>query len=261
MGLKDVLAKMKLVELDPPVHPAAKPPSRGPAPGAREPAKPPADAGTAKAAPPAKPAPKEETIEDILASIPRETPKVEPAAIPPEARPGARDADFSAVYQAARVPTPPHGFTAHELLKMLDSPHLSALDPKARAQALAGFLEMNPAGRVSIRDVIEDAVRRDQALDAYEKALQEALAEKERQIAAQNAALQAEIDELARRNQERMRANAEALEAERARVVEWRYAKMREERRLFDAVAPFVESNPVSLGGVGSAPSAPADGT
>jgi hypothetical protein len=116
---------------------------------------------------------------------------------------------------------------------------------------------MNPAGRVSIRDVIEDAVRRDQALDAYERALMESLAKRESEVAAHNAALQAEIDELARRNQQKMRANQQDLEAEKARILEWRYAKMQEERRLFDAVAPFVESNPVSLGGGGEAPTPP----
>ena len=247
MGLKDVLAKMKLVELEPraPAAPAAgaRPPSRGAAPPVQPPGLP------ARKAAPAR-SPPEETIEDILASLPRSAPKIEAAAVPAEARPGARDSDFSAVYKAARVPDPPHGFTAHELLKMLASPHLAALDTKARAQALAAFLEMNPAGSVSIREVIEDAVRRDQALDAYEKALQDSLAAREAEVAAQTAVLQAEIDELARKNQERMRSHAVALDAERQRVLEWRYAKMQEERRLFDAVAPFVEANPVTLGGV-----------
>ena len=255
MGLKDVLAKMKLVELEPAVHPAARPPSKGPAP-------PHASAGAEAAAgagatPPAARR-REETIEDILASLPRTATKIEATEVPPEKRPGARATDFAAVYEAARVPVPPHGFTAHALLKMLASPDLAALDEKARARALAGFLEMNPAGSVSIRDVIEDAVRRDQALDAYERSLQESFARREIEVSTQNAALQAEIDELARRNQERMRANTADLEAERARVLEWRYAKMQEERRLFDAVAPFVEANPVSLGGVPPGP-APGD--
>jgi hypothetical protein len=264
MGLKDVLAKMKLVELEGPAGSQPPRPSRGPAPppapskpAPRAPQAPPASA--AKEAAPAARAgatPAEETIEDILASLPRSAPKIDAEAVPAEARPGARETDFGAVYRAARVPDPPHGFTALELLKMLSSPHLAALDGRARAQALVAFLEMNPAGRVSIREVIEDAVRRDQALDAYEKALQESLGRREAEIGAQNAALQAEIDELARRNQERMRANALALDAERQRVIEWRYAKMQEERRLFDAVAPFVEANPVSLGGVAPDPQA-----
>ena len=256
MGLKDVLAKMKLVELDAPAQPPPRPPSKGPAPPAA-PAGGPAKPAQA-AAKPTRPGHSEPTIEDILASLPKTAPHIEAAAVPPEARPGARATDFGAVYKAARVPDPPHGFTAHALLKMLASPDLAALDEKARARALCAFLAMNPAGPVSIRDVIEDAIRRDQALDAYERTLQEQLAAREADVAAKNAALQAEIDELARRNQERMRTNSVDLEAERARVLEWRYAKMQEERRLFDAVAPFVEANPVSLGGV--SPASPSGG-
>lgn len=260
MGLKDVLAKMRIVELDPPVDPAAPPPTRGPAPppraggaAAAAPASGKASAGGSAKAPAAASA---DMLQEILASIPKDAPKVDKAVLETP-KPGAPLADFAAIYRAAAVPEPPHGFSAYKVLEMLASPQLASMEPRARAQALAAFLEMNPAGKVSVRDIIEDALRRDQALDAYERALIERLSARAGEVARVNAQIQAEIDDAVRRGQERLRANEEALGAERERMAEWQRAKHAEEQRLHDAVAPFVEANPVSVGGVAPASGAP----
>jgi Skp family chaperone for outer membrane proteins len=114
---------------------------------------------------------------------------------------------------------------------------------------------MNPTGPVNIADVIQDAVVRDQALDNFEQFLGKKLDGKRGEIDKENAALQAEIDALVKRNQEKMETNRQLLEKERQRLAEWQAKKRIEERKLFDAVSPFVEQNPVSLG---SAPEAPA---
>ena len=62
----------------------------------------------------------------------------------------------------------------------------------------------------------------------------------------ENAALQAEIDDLLRQKRDRMEQNRRALDAERQRFETWQARKRIEEQRLFEAVAPFVEKNPVS---------------
>src|SRR5207245_4849965 len=105
-----------------------------------------------------------------------------------------------------------------------------------------------PAGAVAIADVIQDAVARDQALDNFEQFLRKKLDGRRELLDKENAALQAEIDQLSRRNQEKMEANRRALEKEKQRFADWQARKRIEERKLFDAVGPFVEKNPVSLG-------------
>lgn len=154
--------------------------------------------------------------------------------------------DFPSVYEAAGIPDPPHGFTAFKVLEMLQSPGLAELPPQAKASALAGFLKMNPGGPVAIGEVIQDAVRRDQALDRFEQFLQAKLAERQAAVERTNAQLQGEIDALVERHRATMAANSRAVSEHAARLSEWSAGKRVEERRLQSAVAPFVDGNPIS---------------
>ena len=244
MGLKEVLSRMKLVEL----------PDAGPAavsPGASSSSRPPGAATVPD-------------LDQLLASIPAsglDDRKLESlaakapkhAAEPAEGGASETSAageipDFAAVYRAAGIEVPAHGYSAFKILEILQSPDLAPLDAKAKAAALGGFLKMNPGGPVPLSDVIQDAVRRDQALDRFEEFLRGKLNDREAEAERQNAALQAEIDELSRKNRETMEANRRALEAERANLESWRVQKEAEEHRLFEAISPFVDQNPITTG-------------
>src|SRR5262245_29891985 len=244
MGLKEVLEKMKLVELEEEATPSPRVPTGSPAPPP-----PPPRAGA-----PRPPAP---AMQDLLkGAAPR--PKIDEGALGATAAKAGSDLpDFDSVYQAAGVKVPAHGFSSYKVLEILSSSDLAALDPRAKAAALSGFLKMNPTGPVPLTDVIQDAVARDQALDGFEEFLRKKLDGRREELDKQNAALQEEIDEITRRNKEKMDTNRRALEEEKERFASWQARKRIEERKLFDAVAPFVEQNPVSLGS-GAAPAAPA---
>src|SRR5947199_9722628 len=232
MGLKEVLSKMKIVELDPGEVAAAVPPAAVPSmPGPKD-------------LPPPPSMPKD--IRDLLGTIP-EPPAIDERKLPPEsADEGGDIPDFPAIYKAAGVVDPPHGYSAYKVLAIFASPGFTALDTRAKAAALTGFLNMNPSGPVPITDVVQDAVRRDQALDKFEEFLRSKLGGRSEQIDKENAQLQAEIGEVTRRNREKMEANRAALEAEQARFTRWLSTKRAEERKLFHAVNPFVEQNPIS---------------
>ena len=154
--------------------------------------------------------------------------------------------DFPSVYRAAGIGEPPHGFTAFKILEMLQSPGLAELPPQAKASALAGFLKMNPGGPVAIGEVIQDAVRRDQALDRFEQFLQAKVAQRQAAAERANAQLQAEIDSLTERHRATMAANVRAVSELTARLSEWSAGKRLEERKLQSAVAPFVDGNPIT---------------
>jgi hypothetical protein len=247
MGLKEVLSKMKIVELDPremapaPVPPVPQMP-RG-----------------AAATPPARPT----DLRELLGEIP-ETPAIDERklAAAAAAAPGEDGddevPDFPAIYKAAGVVDPPHGYSAYKVLEIFASPGFASLDLRAKAAALTGFLNMTPSGPVPITDVVQDAVRRDQALDKFEEFLRSKQAARAGQIDKDNAQLQAEIDEVTRRNREKMEANRIAVETEEARLSRWLVLKRAEERKLFDAVTPFVEKNPISTADTPHPPAAPA---
>lgn len=253
MGLREVLSKMKIVEITPDeMVPATPAPSPRPS-GLGQPPAQPTDIRELLGAL----APPPEIDEKILAAETR-------AAKPEGAEDGEGDGgvdipDFPAIYKAAGIQDPPHGYTAQKVLEILSSPGFSSLDSKAKAAALAGFLKMNPTGPVPIGDVVQDAVRRDQALDRFEDFLRTKLKSRTEEMEKENARLQAEIDELVRRNREKMDANRQALEAEEAKLARWQLAKKSEERKLFDAVSPFVEANPITTG-ESSKPSMPQPG-
>jgi hypothetical protein len=180
----------------------------------------------------------------ILEGIP-ELPEIDEKVLAPPAA-GEELPDFPAIYQAAGVVEPAHGYSAAKVFEILSAPDFAGLEPRAKAAALAGFLKMNPSGPVPLADVIQDAVHRDQALDKFDQMLHARLRSHAEQVERDNAALQAEIDALTRRNREKMDANRGALAAEQARLERWQTAKRAEERKLAAAVAPFVEKNPIT---------------
>lgn len=246
MGLKEVLSKMKIVEIAPdPVPLGTPPPPLGQPTDIRE------LLGTLQPPP--------EIDEKVLTQAAAESKPAEgegPSEGPGEIA-GMDIPDFAAVYKAAGIQDPAHGYTANKVLDILSSPDLANLDSRAKAAALAGFLRMNPSGPVPIGDVVQDAVRRDQALDRFEDFLRTKLKARTEEMEKENARLQAEIDELVRKNREAMDKNRRALEEEEARFAQWQLTKKTEERRLFEAVSPFVETNPITTGGA-SAPAEPA---
>ena len=198
MGLKEVLSKLKLVEVSEPAAAdlsATTPSPSGRGPGASRTSSPDLDE-LLRTLPPPKP-----IDESLLARGQRAGAKSSSAAtasIASSTSTTSSDSelelpDFPAVYRAAGIGEPPHGFTAFKVLEMLQSPGLADLPPQAKAAALAGFLKMNPGGPVAIGEIIQDAVRRDQALDRFEQFLHSKLAERRAAAERANTALQGEI--------------------------------------------------------------------
>jgi hypothetical protein len=248
MGLKEVLSKLKLVEVSETSRAAAGPTA------SKRPGPPDLDE-LLRTLPPPRP-----LDERVLAKGSRPGPRGAPGAPAGNADSGPSASaesdlelpDFPSVYRAAGIDEPPHGFTAFKVLEMLQSPGIAELPPQAKASALAGFLQMNPGGPVAIGEIIQDAVRRDEALDRFEQFLRSKLAERHDAAERANAALQAEIDALTERHRATMAANERAVAELTARLTEWSAGKRAEERRLQSAVAPFVDGNPISTDSAGS---------
>lgn len=249
MGLKEVLSKMKIVEIAPDPMPLGSPPPRtgsAPPPPLGQPTDIRELLGTLQPPP--------EIDEKVLTQAAAESKPAEGAPEGPGEIAGMDIPDFAAVYKAAGIQDPAHGYTANKVLEILSSTDLSNLDSRAKAAALAGFLRMNPTGPVPISDIVQDAVRRDQALDRFEDFLRTKLKARTEEMEKENARLQAEIDELVRKNRETMDKNRHALEEEEVRFATWQLTKKAEERRLFEAVSPFVETNPITTGGASASP-------
>ena len=121
---------------------------------------------------------------------------------------------------------------------MLEGKRLATLGREVKATAVMAAIE---AAGVPLRDVIQDAVRRDKALDAFEAAkgreIQELHARTETRVEEIQAEIQAFLKE---RNAELERLKAEEEAANRA-FLELQTRKRREEERLASLVGHFLE--------------------
>ena len=160
---------------------------------------------------------------------------------------------FSEIYQAAEIHPPPHGFTIEKVGDMLRSEHIRNLPRDVKRSSVLVALE---AVGAPIQDVIQDAMRRDQALDTFESVQERSLNQLEAQKTQENQEIQAEMDRLLADHKARIQANNDAISKERERFFAWRLKKQEEEQKIADAVSYFVTENPIT--GAHAAPPAPA---
>jgi hypothetical protein len=164
--------------------------------------------------------------------------------------------DFVAVYKEAGITLAPHGYGVDRVAEMLQGKRLAPLGREVKATAVLAALE---AARVDVQDVIEDGVRRDKALDAFEAAKERELVEGKAANEARVSSLRKDLDELLKKiNGEIEKLKQESQQAEAA-FAQLQIRKRQEEARLHDIVAHFVEgANPISAGPGASGPPDPA---
>ena len=184
--------------------------------------------------------------------IPPEAFAAEPRPVKASAVP-ATVQDFASVYKEAGIELPPHGYGVDKVSEMLSSKRLASLGREVKATAVMAALE---AAAVPLRDVIQDAVLRDKALDAFENAKQRELQDLRSRNEARTEALKGEMEDLLRKiNVEIEKLKRESEEAAQA-FARLQERKRQEESRLHDVVSHFVQGadNPVTTGSTPSSP-------
>jgi len=177
-----------------------------------------------------------QTVADIAATLsPAPTPTSQPAA----------GASFEEIYTAAEIHPPDHGYTIYKIADMLQSEHIRNLPAEVKRSSI--LLALDAAG-VKLQDIIEDAVRRDRALDTFERVQQKAVEDLERRKTAENTQIQTELDRLVSEHRARIQANSDAVAKEKDRFFGWRLQKQQEEQKIADTVSHFVSENPITRG-------------
>jgi hypothetical protein len=158
---------------------------------------------------------------------------------------------FAEIYQAAEIHPPAHGFTIDKVGDMLRSEHIRALPRDVKRSSVLVALE---AVGAPIQDVIQDAMKRDQALDTFESVQEKSLNQLEARKLQENQQIQAEIDRVLAEHRSRIQANNDEVAREKERFFAWRLKKQEEEQKIADAVSYFVADNPITAGGHAAAP-------
>jgi uncharacterized protein YicC (UPF0701 family) len=163
---------------------------------------------------------------------------------------------FEAVYDEAGIELPPHKYGVDKVSEMLESKRLANLGREVKATAVLAALE---AAQVPIRDVIQDAVLRDKALDDFEAAKEREVQDLKAKSEARIAAIKDEIEALLRdKNAEIEGLKKAAEEAEQA-FADLQTRKRKEEDRLHEVVSHFIEGpeNPITTSRRVPSPPAP----
>jgi hypothetical protein len=164
--------------------------------------------------------------------------------------------DFGAVYQEAGIELPLHGYGIDKVGEMLENKRLATLQREVKATAVLAALE---AASVPIHDVIQDAVLRDKALDAFEAAKGKEVQELQTRSGARIEAIKNEIEAFLKDKNAEMEGLKQAKEAADRAFQALQARKRAEEQRLFDLVAHFLEGgdNPITTAGPSSPPPPP----
>lgn len=168
------------------------------------------------------------------------------AAEPKFAGPVSAAAGFDEIYRAAEIQPPAHGYTILKIAEMLQSERIRALPAEVKKNSI--LLALDASG-VKIEAVIEDAVKRDRALDAFERVQQKALDELEARKAQDNGQIQADLDRLVQEHKARIQANNDEVAREKERFYAWRLQKQQQEQKIAESVSYFVTENPITTGG------------
>jgi hypothetical protein len=228
---------VRLIVVDPDAAPAPEPEARVPS-------------------PPPPPAPSAPVGRARGRQVPSEVAQAEPPRRLARSNVAADVQDFAAVYKEAGITLPPHGYGLDRVAEMLQGKRLATLSREVRATAVLAALE---AARVDVQDVIEDGIRRDKALDAFEAAKEREMVERKASNETRVQSLRKDLDELLHKiNSEIEKLKQQSQEAEAA-FAQLQIRKRQEEARLHDVVAHFVEgANPISTGPGASGPADPA---
>jgi hypothetical protein len=183
-----------------------------------------------------------QSVADIASTIAMEPKFTTPVSDP---------TSFDEIYRAAEIPPAPQGYTILKVTQMLESEHIRNLPSDVKKSSILVALD---AAGVDIKDVIQDAVRRDRALDGYERVQQRAAEELEKRKTKENSDIQAQIDKYVTEQRAKIQGNNEEVSREKERFTGWRLKKQQEEKKIAEAVGYFVSENPITTGDVNAPP-------
>jgi hypothetical protein len=194
---------------------------------------------------PAKPKSAPQSVAEIASSIAPEPQFTTPVFDP---------TSFDEIYKAAEIPPASKGYSILKVAQMLESEHIRNLASDVKKSSVLVALD---AAGVEIKDVIQDAVRRDRALDGYERVQQRAVEELENRKTKENADIQAQIDKYLTEQRAKIQSNNDAVSREKQRFTTSRLKKQQEEKKIAEAVGYFTTENPITTADMNAPPPPP----
>ncbi len=177
-------------------------------------------------------APPEELNTGLSTPIISEPPRTDPV---PKAG-NTKLAAFDEIYSKSsfKSTTGPAEYNILKVAEMAGSEQLHGLSASAKHSALRMALE---AAGVAVEDVLQDAMQRRRALEAYDEEQQRRLQDFESSKLKDNERLSAEMESIAAQYRAKIAVAVEEIERERSAFRDWQERKLREQRRIAEAAS------------------------
>jgi hypothetical protein len=152
--------------------------------------------------------------------------------------------DWSSVYREAGIHPPPHGYGVDRVGEMLETKRFGSLDRDTKRKAIMAALD---AAAVSVRDVVQDAVARDHALEAFETFKHREVEELRARTMGRVQTVQQELETVLRDSNAELERLKRGTEETVKAFAQFQERKRSEEKRLREFVSHFVkdEDNPI----------------
>jgi hypothetical protein len=140
---------------------------------------------------------------------------------------------YEDIYHAAGILNPPSGYGIQKVVEMLNSDRIRELSNDIKRVSV--LMALDAAG-ASADDVLQDATRRQQALDTYEAGQGRQLEELEARKSQENSQIEAELERLRAHYAERVQRNRDQVERQKEVLRNWKMAMQHESQRIYEVI-------------------------
>ncbi len=140
---------------------------------------------------------------------------------------------YEDIYHAAGIMSPRSGYGIHKVVEMLNSDRLRDLSKDIKRVSV--LMALDAAG-TPVSDLLQDATRRQQALNSYEAAKKKQLEDFEAQKSQENAKIEAEIERIRAHYSERIQQNRDLVAQEKEGLRNWQAAMQHEAQRIAEVM-------------------------
>lgn len=140
---------------------------------------------------------------------------------------------YEDIYHAAGIMNPQSGYGIRKVVEMLNSERIRDLSKDIQRASV--LMALDAAG-ASVDDLLQDATRRQQALNAYEEGQRKQLEEFEARKARENGQIEAEMQRITSHYAERIQQNKEEVTKHKEALHNWEAAKQSESERINEVI-------------------------
>jgi ribosomal protein L37AE/L43A len=184
---------------------------------------------------------------------PQIAPKEAPVNKPTTARsaettsdPPSRLLSYEDIYHAAGIMNPRSGYGIRKVVEMLNSERIRDLSKDIQRASV--LMALDAAG-ASVEELLEDATRREQALNNYEQGQRKQLEEFETRKAQENTQIEAEMHRITAHYAERVQQNKDEVAKHKEALHNWQMAKQHESQRISEVIELCGKHGAVAAGG------------